>query len=199
MDLVRWALGWFLVVILPPAVLYWFAIHPFAALWRRIGHGSGLVAGFATLLSSAFVLALGAPRWLRADFGLSWPLVAAGVALQVPALLIQRARKKYLTARVLMGVPELARDAGAGRLFSAGIYARIRHPRYVEVTLSATGYALVSNHPAAYLALAASVAGIFLVVLIEERELRSRFGADWDAYAARTPRFLPRRARSGRA
>jgi protein-S-isoprenylcysteine O-methyltransferase Ste14 len=25
----------------------------------------------------------------------------------------------------------------------------------------------------------------------EEREIRGRFGAEWDTYAARTPRFLP--------
>jgi protein-S-isoprenylcysteine O-methyltransferase Ste14 len=29
--------------------------------------------------------------------------------------------------------------------------------------------------------------------LIEEPDLRSRFGADYDAYAAHTPRWLPRR------
>jgi protein-S-isoprenylcysteine O-methyltransferase Ste14 len=31
--------------------------------------------------------------------------------------------------------------------------------------------------------------------LIEEPDLRSRFGADYDAYAARTPRWLPRPGR----
>jgi protein-S-isoprenylcysteine O-methyltransferase Ste14 len=30
------------------------------------------------------------------------------------------------------------------------------------------------------------------LALSEEREVRRRFGAEWDAYAARTPRFVPR-------
>ena len=31
------------------------------------------------------------------------------------------------------------------------------------------------------------------LAISEERETRERFGAAWDAYAAVTPRFLPRR------
>ena len=30
------------VVTLPAALLYWFLIHPFAEVWRRLGKGSGV-------------------------------------------------------------------------------------------------------------------------------------------------------------
>ena len=36
------------------------------------------------------------------------------------------------------------------------------------------------------------------LALLEEREVRKRFGAGWDACAAATPRFIPRLVRSRR-
>jgi len=37
MDTFRYVLAVMLVISLPPAIAYWFVIHPFAALWRRVG------------------------------------------------------------------------------------------------------------------------------------------------------------------
>lgn len=193
MDLIRYALAWLLVVFLPPAVLYWYAVHPFASLWRRIGRGAGLVAGFSALGVSALLLGFAAPRLLRADFGFSWPLTLLGVAAIVGAGMVARQRRKQLTTRILLGVPEVAADPGASRLLTEGIYARLRHPRYVEVVLGATGYALVANYLAGYVVVAASVLLMVPLIIMEERELHRRFGGAWEEYARRTPRFLPRR------
>jgi methanethiol S-methyltransferase len=33
------------------------------------------------------------------------------------------------------------------------------------------------------------------LAIAEEREVRAAYGPEWDAYAARTPRFIPRLAR----
>jgi protein-S-isoprenylcysteine O-methyltransferase Ste14 len=38
----------------------------------------------------------------------------------------------------------------------------------------------------------ASIAGLYLVTLLEEAELRQRFGAPYEDYLLRVPRFLPR-------
>ena len=83
----------------------------------------------------------------------------------------------------------------AGTLATTGAYARVRHPQYDGFLLIMTGFLLqwptlvtVSMYPIlvfAYRRLAAS----------EEREVKRRFGAEWDAYAAVTPRFIPHRAR----
>jgi protein-S-isoprenylcysteine O-methyltransferase Ste14 len=191
LSLLRHALAWILVVLLPPAILYWFAVHPLAPFWRRVGGWAGLAAGFATLIASAIGLASVAPRLLVREYGFSWPLTAVALVLIVAAAVIQRRRKKYLTFRVLMGVPELTKEPAESRLFTEGIYSRIRHPRYVEVVLATTGYALVANYLAAYVVLAISIGLIYLLVLVEERELHARFGRAWEEYAARTPRFLP--------
>jgi protein-S-isoprenylcysteine O-methyltransferase Ste14 len=33
---------------------------------------------------------------------------------------------------------------------------------------------------------------MYCLVLIEERELRGRYGAEYDAYCSRVPRFIPK-------
>jgi len=36
---------------------------------------------------------------------------------------------------------------------------------------------------------------VFLIVQLEERELRERFGTEYEAYCRRVPRFVPVRGR----
>lgn len=104
-------------------------------------------------------------------------------------LLLQRRRR--LTFPVLAGWSELSRDK-PGVLLTDGIYGRMRHPRYVEVVLGTLVYCLIANYAGAYIVLAAAVPVLYAVVLLEERELRQRFGAAYTAYARRVPRFFPR-------
>jgi protein-S-isoprenylcysteine O-methyltransferase Ste14 len=109
-------------------------------------------------------------------------LVLAAIAL--------RAVRRQLGVRVQMGIPELDPRAEQ-RLLTEGIYARVRHPRYLEMLLALLGFALVANYLAGYVVLAASALILHAVVLLEERELAERFGPAWDAYAARVPRYVP--------
>jgi protein-S-isoprenylcysteine O-methyltransferase Ste14 len=138
-----------------------------------------------------------APALLGADLGTSWLLVGAAAACAVPAFLIARARGRLLTFGVLAGLPELSPGRYPGRLLTEGIYARIRHPRYVEVAVGTLAYALFANHVGTYVLWLLLLPTLLLVVRLEERELRERFGAAWDEYARRVPRFLPRRRRDG--
>ncbi len=193
MGTIRYWLAWLLLVFLPPAILYWFVIHPFAAFWRRVGRSAGLAAGLALLVTSAAAIAQVAPRWLIVEFGFSWPLTVLGAACLAVGMFIQVKRRKHLTMRILMGVPELSAQPGASRLITDGIYARVRHPRYVEVVIGSLGYALIANYLTGYIVVALSALAIYVVVLIEEPELHARFGREWEEYAARTPRFVPRR------
>ena len=72
-----------------------------------------------------------------------------------------------------------------------GIYARIRHPRYLEIFLALISFALFTNCLASYVILAARVPALFAIIHIEERELRDRFGEEYVRYCARVPRFWP--------
>jgi protein-S-isoprenylcysteine O-methyltransferase Ste14 len=78
------------------------------------------------------------------------------------------------------------------RLVTDGPYRLVRHPRYVGVLLFLPGIALVFR---SWLALALG-APVLLVLLWriadEETLMREEFGVEWDTYARRTARLLPR-------
>lgn len=190
-DSVRHALAILVLLTYPPAVLLWLGIHPWARQWRQLGMtATYLILGLPAL---ALVFGLFALRetLLGRDLGGSWPLVVlAGGCLAVAAS-IARQRLRHLSFSILAGQPELSRAASPGRLLTEGIYARIRHPRYVEVTLWVLGYALFANYLGIYLLWLISLPTLHLVVLLEERELRQRFGAEYDEYARGVPRYLP--------
>ncbi|HEY1735736.1 MAG TPA: isoprenylcysteine carboxylmethyltransferase family protein [Methylovirgula sp.] len=77
------------------------------------------------------------------------------------------------------------------RLVTTGIYAVIRNPSYLGLMVGALGWALAFR----------SIVGIVLALLnliplvarmdAEEKLLREHFGAEYDAYVARTKRLIP--------
>jgi protein-S-isoprenylcysteine O-methyltransferase Ste14 len=62
----------------------------------------------------------------------------------------------------------------------------------MQFLIALLGWSLFANHLALYAVLALWVPGVWLIAVLEERELRERFGAEYDAYCRRVPRFLPR-------
>ena len=103
-------------------------------------------------------------------------------------------RKKYLTMRILAGVPEVETEVEKrGKLLDEGPYAIIRHPRYVEILFATCGYAAIANYLGCWILAVLMVPLIHLVVLLEERELIDRFGNAYREYAARVPRYFPRK------
>ena len=78
-----------------------------------------------------------------------------------------------------------------GILARAGPYARIRHPQYVAFVLILLGFLL--QWPT-LLTLVMFPILLFMygrLAITEEAEMRKRFGDEFEAFAARTPRFLP--------
>lgn len=75
-------------------------------------------------------------------------------------------------------------------LLTKGGFFQIRHPRYVEVVLGLFGCAAIANYLGAYVLMVLFPVGLFLVVLLEERELRERFGAVYETCARCVPPFV---------
>jgi protein-S-isoprenylcysteine O-methyltransferase Ste14 len=98
----------------------------------------------------------------------------------------------HMSILTILGLPELAPDKCPQQLITTGIYATIRHPRYVQIYLGFLGSALIANYLALYLIVALWLPGIYVIVLLEEKELRDRFDAAYDDYCRRVPRFIPR-------
>jgi protein-S-isoprenylcysteine O-methyltransferase Ste14 len=92
------------------------------------------------------------------------------------------------------GKGTLAPWAPPRRLVVVGLYRYVRNPMYVAVLTIVLGWAVA--YASAWLTLYALVLAVachLRVVLHEEPWLRRHFGAEWSAYAAAVPRWLPRR------
>ncbi len=83
------------------------------------------------------------------------------------------------------------------RLVSGALYAWVRNPMYVAITVLLIGEAILFWSPALLLVAAVTwLAFHIFVVLYEEPGLRMRFGASYEQYTRRVPRWVPRRPRS---
>ena len=192
MNTTRYVIALILVITLPPLFLYWLLIHPFVNFWRGKGIGPAYTM-ILSLIAAAMIGLFSLRHFLLAiDYGTSYPLAALGLVLLIAAASLRLQLHKHLDLRTLVGFPELAPDRFPRPLISEGIYGRIRHPRYVQLLIALAGYALIANYLAAYLAAALWVPAIFVIVRLEERELRARFGDAYDDYCRRVPRFLPK-------
>jgi protein-S-isoprenylcysteine O-methyltransferase Ste14 len=129
---------------------------------------------------------------LATDFGTSYPLLIVGILCLVLAGAMRFAIQKRLTMKVLLGLPEIAPDRYPRALITDRIYARIRHPRYVQMLIVLAGYALIANHLASYIVVALWLAAIQLIVALEEKELLEYFGESYANYCLRVPRFIPK-------
>ncbi len=133
------------------------------------------------LLLAAPPRAFGEPLWnLLAIVGLG--AVALGQALRVITIGLDYIKRGGKKKRVY-----------ADRLVVEGVYAHCRNPMYVGNVLVALGMLALVGQPWTL-----AVGGMFFVfayvtiVRSEELYLTSRFGAEFEAYCARSPRWLPR-------
>lgn len=79
----------------------------------------------------------------------------------------------------------------AGVLATGGPYARIRHPQYVAFVLILFGFLLQWPTILTLLMFPVLLAMYGQLAVTEERDMESASGKAWQAYAGRTPRFLP--------
>ncbi|MGH6841213.1 MAG: methyltransferase family protein [Methylocella sp.] len=71
------------------------------------------------------------------------------------------------------------------------VYRLIRHPSYLGLLVSSLGLGLAFRSGIGVLLAALMVPPIAARIRAEERLLRSEFGAEYDAYRARTSRLIP--------
>jgi protein-S-isoprenylcysteine O-methyltransferase Ste14 len=195
MDTLRYALGVMLAVGVPPAVVFWFAIHPLTRFWRRIGATVSYLALAAGFLVMCVVLYRYRVALLGRDLGTNWVLLVPGLGLYAVSGWISFLTRKHLDLKTFVGVPEISGSPAGGSLIQEGVYGAIRHPRYASVIIGTAGFAMVVNYVGAYLMVLGSIAALLLVAALEERELVDRFGDAYEDYRARVPAFIPRASR----
>lgn len=193
MDTVRLWIGLIVVMSYPVGLLLWVVIHPFAAFWRR--RGAAWTYGILSIPSLAYMVAvfLMRKKILDRDFGTQYLLVGLAFIFMIIGILMSLKRRKYLTFSRLSGIPELSKKQYPGKLLTGGPYAHIRHPRYMEAAFFTFGYVLFANYLVPYIMYLLSLPVLFLVVILEEKELIRRFGKKYEEYCRRVPRFIPER------
>ena len=192
MDAIRYYLALLIVIMVQGAFVFWYSIHPFVRFWRRVGTTTTYAVHVSMIAVVAIVLFQVRDVILAVDFGTNWFLVVLSIPVYAVAVRVAVRRKRDLRMKVLLGFPELAPDRYESKLLTNGIYARIRHPRYVEMMLFLLAHALLVNYLATYVIVVVSALGLWFVVVLEERELRVRFGEEYKRYCEHVPRFVPR-------
>lgn len=132
--------------------------------------------------------------WLRARL----PAGSLGIPPLARQIILAVALAGTL-AGAIWSARSLPVDQRGRGLCVAGAYRWVRHPLYASfLSLAVPGIALFLDH---WVFLAWVVALHLLwqaVVRPEEAMMRVAFGEEWDRYARRTGRFVPRLSRAGR-
>ncbi|HVC09688.1 MAG TPA: isoprenylcysteine carboxylmethyltransferase family protein [Elusimicrobiota bacterium] len=145
-----------------------------------------VIAAFAVLgLADAYLPAWADRRgvWTFGGEALRWAgvvLCAAGGALRLWPVFVLGKRFSGLVA-----------IQPGHQLVTTGIYGRIRNPSYLGLLLFMTGWALAFRAGAGLAVAALVLVPLFFRIRAEEALLRSHFGAEYDAYCARTWRLVP--------
>ena len=77
-------------------------------------------------------------------------------------------------------------------LATTGPYARVRHPQYIAFVMILLGFLLQWPTLLTLLMFPILLGMYGRLAVTEEREMRAQFGADYERYVQRTPRFFPR-------
>lgn len=77
------------------------------------------------------------------------------------------------------------------RLVTNGVYGVIRHPSYLGLLIATLGWALAFRSGVGLLLTALLLPPLLARMGAEEALLRAHFGAEYDAYCARTRRLIP--------
>jgi protein-S-isoprenylcysteine O-methyltransferase len=161
---------------------------------RVRGRGQARDAGsIAVLLGSVAVGFVLATRLARLDdgalpgppqalLGIGLVVMWAGLGLRTWSILHMRGQ---FSAMVVLKPNH--------RLVTTGPYRYLRHPSYSGALLAALGFGVALGHWTSIVVLVATWAiGLAYRIRVEEAAMRDAFGAEYEAYSARTPRLVPK-------
>ncbi|HZR63766.1 MAG TPA: isoprenylcysteine carboxylmethyltransferase family protein [Terriglobales bacterium] len=169
-----------------PVPVYWLVLHGPVSFWRKHRRSAFPVAVLAAWGIGDAVLFL-FHRELFLPDSMSWVAAAALVLIGFDVFTFSTC-EAALGSRRIVGHSELA---GSRELIARGLYARVRHPRYLGMMAGVFGACLVI---AALPLWTVSVAWLLLALIsirAEEHELRDRLGATYAAYSEQVPALLP--------
>jgi protein-S-isoprenylcysteine O-methyltransferase Ste14 len=133
--------------------------------------------------------------WLRKPEGVAFTAIRADAVGWTGLGLIAAGLACHAWSNLTLLRGERAAARGAATIVSDGPYRFVRHPIYLAGVPLLSGAALLYAPPSgADLVGAVVVLAVFhwRVIRAEEPALRRRFGAEYEEYCRRVPRWLPR-------
>ncbi len=185
------ALALFYAILFFPVPFFWLIIHPAIHFWRRFGNRS-FGAALPLWIVSGVTLLLLRDKIFAERISQNALTRVMGSALVLLALWIGRHVHREFGLRRLAGLPELNPGRYSGGVVRSGIYAYVRHPRYLEYMLTFVGLAFLTGAVGIFLLAIVTILLYHIVAPLEERELREHYGTQYEAYARAVPRFMPR-------
>jgi len=186
------ALFYLLLIVWIP--FFWFLFHPAIRFWRRLGNRAFWVALPVWLGCAAGLIV--SRHWL---FGrrlerdaLTW--LVGGVVFAVASWLEAQTRRTFGFRR-LVGLPEIHPEHHLRGVVRTGIYAYVRHPRYLLYMLMLVSMALLTGALAIFLLAILNILLYQILAPLEERELLDQYSLQYEAYRQSVPRFVPRLGR----
>ena len=196
-DHVRYVLAVLSVITLPPGLLYWFVIHPWANRWRKLGPARTYAIVLPLMIAFGVLLFRVRSRLLGADLGMNWRLIVIGAALYGASTWIALQHSRYLNIATMIGIPELSpTEQRKGKLLKDGIYRVVRHPRYLSAGLAVIANALFVDYVGVYFLILLLFPLGYLMLVFEERDLIDCFGEEYRQYQREVPQLLPRLPRA---
>lgn len=173
---------------------YWFLFHTAIRHWRRIGNRAFWMA-FPIWLIFAAAIVLSRHELLARRIGRGLFTWIAGAALFLAATWLDVQTRHALGWRRLVGLTELNPRHGMSTLVRAGVYARLRHPRYLLYMLMVLSMAFLTGAPAIFLLAILNILMYQILAPLEERKLLDQYGPEYRDYQRAVPRFVPRLGR----
>jgi protein-S-isoprenylcysteine O-methyltransferase Ste14 len=181
-----------LIVIMswPVIPLLWIPAHSATGFFRKLGRITYVLVAMVT--APVLYLIYANREILVADkTGLPLPVNIIGLALVAAGLLFQIRTAKILTLRGLTGIREIVAPEES-KLVDSGPFGVVRHPSYLAHTMIFLGAFLYTGVLSVALLTVVDFLVISLIIIpLEERELRNRFGAKYDDYMKKVPRLIP--------
>jgi protein-S-isoprenylcysteine O-methyltransferase Ste14 len=169
---------------------YWFVFHTAIRFWRRLGNRALWVALPVWLIFVAGIFiarhGLFARRLERS--ALTW---AVGGVLFIVATWLDVQTHHAFGWRRLVGLPELSPEHRLCGVIRTGVYARIRHPRYLLYMLMILSMAFLTGALAIFLLAFLNILVYQILAPLEERKLLDQYGPQYEDYRRLVPRFVP--------
>ena len=194
METFRYIVALLIVTLVPALCCYWLLLHGFLPLWRRLGISASQYLLWGAVLAVAILISNWRDVLLAGEYGFQPILATIGLVFLAGAIIFRIQIERFLSWHVQLGLPEIDPSGYAQRLITEGPFAHSRHPRYLQILVALSGWALLANYPAVYAVVLLWIPLMLIIVRLEEAELQQRFGAEYTMYRTVVARFWPHAA-----